>query len=158
MLQLNAAQFSNLAGKQRGGADPLVRAGTSRPALPSKNQVSAIAKRPTRGSAADLGADLAIAFYADTRRWELCGIMLQLVQASAARPWTSAIRSGRDRFRSASEQASRYSRGSFFGFVPEGTSRRSRIPPIQRRESLFWGGRPGECFLAVSPTFYPFAA
>src|ERR1022692_1618347 len=35
----------------KGRADPLVRAGRPCPALPSKNQVSAIAKRPTWGSA-----------------------------------------------------------------------------------------------------------
>jgi hypothetical protein len=39
----------------KGGADPLVRAGRARPALPSKNQLLAIAKRPTWGSAADVG-------------------------------------------------------------------------------------------------------
>src|ERR1022692_4094439 len=43
-----------------------------RPALPSKNQVSATAKRPTRGSAADVGVRPGVrpTLYTDTRRWE----------------------------------------------------------------------------------------
>jgi hypothetical protein len=51
--------------------------------------------------------------------------MLQLAQASEARPWTLAIH-GMPLFQPASHQASRRRRRSFFGFVPEGTPQLSR--------------------------------
>jgi hypothetical protein len=48
----------------KGRADPLGPRGTPRPALPSKNQVSAIAKRPTTDPTSFVSVPLVLAFVA----------------------------------------------------------------------------------------------
>jgi len=76
--------------------------------------------------------------------------MLQLAQASEeARPWCLAIGSVHDRFQPAPEQASRGSRRSFFGFVPE-------HPPQRSLRNLPGGVEAGKGRAPLASGLWPF--